>query len=393
MKFESFLALKYIKSNKTEKFISFSSFISIVGIILGVAALIIVMGVMNGFDNELEQKIIGVNPHVLIKNFSGVFPYNPNLVKKIKKMPEVKYVYPLLTMQCIVSSQSFSSGGILNGISIKNSGELHKYIKGETDGVVVGSELMKIIGLRVGDSIRITLPFGKVTPFGFAPLSFKAKITGIFKSGMYDYDTTFVYIPIKELWNKTEMKNKINTIAIILKNPYQAKLFSKKLIKYLKPGFYASNWIDLNGNFFSALKLEKFAMFIILMLVVLVAAFNITSSLMMLAMEKVKDMAVLMAFGATKKNIKNIFLKQAAIIGAVGVLIGDFLGLGISFLLSKYHFIKLPSSVYYITTIPVKLSFAYIITITVFAFLLVVLASLYPSKKAANVDIVEVLRQ
>ncbi len=393
MKFESFLALKYIKSKKTERFISFSSFISIAGIILGVAALIIVMGVMNGFDNELEQKIIGVNPHVFIKNFSGVFEYNPVFVKKIKNLSGVKYVYPLLTMQCIVSSDRFSSGGILNGVKIANSGELKKYIKGKTDGVVVGSELLKIIGLRVGDKIRITLPFGKVTPFGFAPLSFVAKITGIFKSGMYDYDTTFVYIPIKELWAKTEMKNKINTIAIILKDPYRAKQFSNMLVKYLKPGFYASNWIDLNSNFFSALKLEKLAMFVILMLVILVAAFNITSSLMMLAMEKVKDMAVLMAFGATKRNIKNIFLKQAAIIGAVGVLLGDFLGLLLSFLLSKYHFIKLPSSVYYINTIPVDIGFTYVAVISISAFLLVILASLYPAKKAAGVDIVEVLRQ
>ena len=200
-------------------------------------------------------------------------------------------------------------------------------------------------------------------------------------------------MPIKKLWSKTDMKNKINTIAIILKNPYDAKTFSDKLIKYLKPGFYTSNWIELNSNFFSALKLEKLAMFIILMLVVLVAAFNITSSLMMLAMEKIKDMAVLMAFGATEKNIKNIFLKQAVIIGFIGVVLGDFLGITLSFLLSKYHFIKLPSDVYYINTIPVDINFVYIASISAAAFLLILLASLYPAKKAASVDIVEVLRQ
>ncbi len=393
MKFESFLALKYIKSSKTERFISFSSLISIAGIILGVAALIIVMGVMNGFDNELEQKIIGVNPHVFIKNFSGVFNYNPNFIKKLEILPEVKYIYPSLSMQCIVSSEHFSSGGILNGINLKNDSEIKKYIKGKTNGVVVGAELLNIIGARVGQRIRITLPFGKITPFGFAPLSFRVKVTGIFKSGMYDYDTTFLYMPITQLWEKTQMNKKINTISIILKDPYRAKVFSNKLIKYLKPGFYTSNWIELNSNFFSALKLEKFAMFIILMLVVLVAAFNITSSLMMLAMEKVKDMAVLMAFGATQKNIKKIFMKQAIIIGSIGILIGDFLGLLISFLLRKYQFIKLPSNVYYITTIPVNINFIYIIIISVVAFILIILASLYPAKKAANVNIVEVLRQ
>ena len=393
MNFESFLAVKYIKSNKAEKFISFSSFVSVMGIILGVSALIVVMGVMNGFDKELEKKIIGVNPHVFIKNFSGVFDYNSNMINKIKGNHQVKYVYPLLSVQCIASSERFSSGAILNGIDMKNSGELKRYITGKTGGIVAGSELLKTIGLRMGDNIRLTLPFGKTTPFGFAPLSFKARVVGIFKSGMYDYDTTFLYMPLNELWKKTDMKDKVNTIAIILKDPYKAKQFANKLYENLGYGFYTSNWIDLNSNFFSALKLEKFAMFVILMLVVLVAAFNITSSLTMLAMEKVKDMAVLIAFGATKKNIRNIFLKQAAIIGIVGVVLGDVLGIVLGILLRRYHFIKLPSDVYYINTIPVDINWIYIFVISISAFLLVVLASLYPAKKASEVDIVEVLRQ
>ncbi len=365
---------------------------SIIGIILGVAALIVVMGVMNGFDNELERKIMGVNPHVFVKSFSGVFDYNKSMINNIESNKEVKYVYPLLTTQCIVSSGKFSSGAVLNGIDLNKSGELKHYIIGNTDGVVVGSELMKILGLKTTDKIRIILPFGKTTPMGFAPLSFKETVTGIFKSGMYDYDTTFIYIPIKDIWNKTEMKNKINTIAIILNDPYKAKDFSNKLSKQLGFNFYVSNWIDLNSNFFSALKLEKFALFIILMLVILVAAFNITSSLTMLVMEKVKDVAVLMAFGATEKNIKNIFIKQAVIIGSIGVLIGDILGVTLSFLLKKYQFIQLPKDVYYINTIPVDINPTYIAVISVSAFILVILASIYPSKKASKIDIVEVLR-
>ncbi len=365
---------------------------SIIGIILGVAALIVVMGVMNGFDNELEKKIMGVNPHVFVKNFSGVFDYNKDLIKNIESNKEVKYVYPLLTTQCIVSSGRFSSGAVLNGIDIKKSGELKRYIKGDLNGVVVGSELMKILGIATMSKLRIILPFGKTTPFGFAPLAFKETVTGIFKSGMYDYDTTFIYAPIEDVWNKTQMKGKINTIAIVLKDPYKAREFSKKLEHQLGMGFYVSNWIELNSNFFSALKLEKFALFVILLLVILVAAFNITSSLTMLVMEKVKDVAVLMAFGATKQNIRNIFVKQAVVVGFVGVLIGDFVGIALSFLLKKYQFIQLPKDVYYINTIPVDINAAYITVISITAFLLVILASLYPAKKASNVDIVEVLR-
>jgi lipoprotein-releasing system permease protein len=390
--FESFLAAKYIKSNRSNKFISFSSLISIIGIILGVAALIVTMGVMNGFDKELEKKIMGVNPNVFVKSFSGVFSYDKNMIEDIETRREVKYVYPLLTTQCIVSSGKFSSGAVLNGIVLKKSGEIKKYIIGSTKGAVVGSELMRVLGLKTTDDIRIILPFGKTTPFGFAPLSFKEKVTGIFKSGMYDYDTTFIYLPIKDVWSKTEMKGKINTIAIVLKDPYKAREFSNRLAKDLGFNFYVSNWIDLNSNFFSALKLEKFALFVILLLVILVAAFNITSSLTMLVMEKVKDVAVLMAFGATEKNIKNIFIKQAVIIGTIGVALGDILGVTISFLLKKYQFIQLPKDVYYISTIPVDINPYYILTISVLTFVLVVLASIYPAKKASKVDIVEVLR-
>ncbi len=366
---------------------------SILGVVLGVAALIVVMGVMNGFDNELESKIIGVNPHIFIKKYSGVFNYNKAFIKKISTdYKQIDYVYPLLTTQCMISSGSISSGALLNGIDLKNSGVLHKYIKGNLNGVVLGKELMTNLGLSLNDRVRITLPFGKVTPFGFAPLSFKETITGIFNSGMYDYDTTFVYISLKELWNRTEMKNKINTIAIGLDDPYLAKKVSNSMYKKLPYGFYVSNWMDLNRNFFTALKLEKIAMFIILMLVVVVAAFNIMSSLTMLVMEKTKDISILMAFGATNRNIMNIFIKQAVAIGAIGVILGDVLGLGLSFLLKKYQFVKLPSDVYYITNIPVDVSLSYIIVISLSAFILVVLASVYPAFKASKADIVEVLR-
>ncbi len=363
------------------------------GIILGVAALIIVMGVMNGFDKELEQKIIGVNPHVFIKSFSGVFNYNPSLIRKLQSNKKVKCLYPVLAVQGIVTSGTLSSGAVINGVIFSHSNQIKRYIHGSTEGAVVGYELMKMLGLKVGDYIRIILPFGKTTPFGFAPLSFKVRVTGTFKSGMYDYDTTFVYLPLKLLWEKTDMKGKINAIAIILKNPYTARKFAYALAQKLGDGFYTSNWMDLNSSFFSALKLEKFAMFIILTLIVIVAAFNITSSLMMIAMEKIRDMAILLSFGAKRHNIRNIFIKQALIIAIIGVSIGDTLGLTLSYLLKKYQFIKLPSDVYYINTIPVELSYLYVIIISAVTFLLVFAASLYPARKASRVNIIEVLRQ
>ncbi len=397
MNFETFLALKYIKSSKgKEKFISFSSLMSVLGIIVGVAALIIVMGVMNGFDNELEKKIIDVNPHVLVKNTSGVFPYNKKLLHTIAHLRGVKLVYPLLVTQGMISANGYSSGVVINGLEIKKNNPVFKYIiKGsiKKKGVVLGYELAKMLDVTVGDRVRIILPFGKTTPFGFAPLSFTETITGFFKSGMYDYDSSFVYLSLNEIWSKTNMKGLINTIAVNLKEPFKADKFTNRLNPLLPYKFYASNWMELNYNFFTALKLEKIAMFIILTLVIIVAAFNITSSLMMLIMEKTKDVAILRSFGATSKNIKNIFIKQSAIIGVVGVLIGDALGILLSLLLKKYHFIELPKTVYYITTIPVDINGLYIAGITLLSFTLVILSSLYPAHKASKLDIIEVLRK
>jgi len=395
--FETFLALKYIKSSRgKEKFISFSSLMSVLGIIIGVAALIIVMGVMNGFDNELERKIVDITPHVLIKNSSGVFPLDKKLIEKIESFKGVKLVYPVLITQGMVSANGFSSGVVINGLKLTGKNPVQRYIiKGslKKGGVVLGYELASMLNVGIGKSVRIILPFGKTTPFGFAPLSFKEKVTGLFKSGMYDYDSSFVYISLNELWAKTPLKGLVNTIAVELKNPFTADRFARKLNGELPFKFYASSWMELNYNFFTALKLEKIAMFIILLLVVIVAAFNITSSLMMLVLEKTKDVAILRSFGATPKNIKNIFIRQAIIIGAIGISIGDIIGVVLSLLLKKYHFIELPKTVYYITTIPVDINIKYIAGITVVSFVLIILSSLYPAHKASKVNIIEVLRQ
>lgn len=394
MKFEYFLAFRYIRSKSKEKFISFSSLISILGIVLGVSALIVVMGVMNGFDRELEKKIIGVNPNIIIRSSSGLFDANEKFLKKIDKNLDVKSKYAILSTQCIVNASNFSEGAMLNGVNFNKTIPVNRYIKGKPkNGITMGSELMKNLGVKIGDSVRIVLPFGKTTPFGFAPLSFKERITAVFKSNMYDYDASFMYIPIEQLWYKSSMKNKINTVAINIKDPYKAENVVSNIDKILPYGFYADSWIRLNGNFFTALKLEKVAMFIILLLIIMVAAFNIMSSLTMLVMEKIKDIAILVSFGATSKNIRNIFLKQSLIIGFTGILLGDALGIILGLLIKKFQFVKLPSDVYYITNIPVDLNPYYIAGVSLSTLLLVVLASVYPAYKASKINVAEVLRQ
>ncbi len=391
--FENFLAIKYISSKKEEKLISLSSLLSIISIAIGVGALILVLGIMNGFDKMLESKIIGANPHIIVKNFNGMFDLNQNLIKTIKSDKLVSNIYPSLVEQCIISANGQSSGSILNGIDFGEKPYIQKYIKGSTKGIVLGKELMKAIGVSVGENVRVTLAYSNPTAMGFSPVSFEVPVTGVFDSGMYEYDLAFSYIPINTLWHYMNTFDQINTIAINLYNPYNINKVSIFLEHTLPSGYYFITWAQMNKNFFTALKLEKLAMAIILFLIIVVASFDIMNSLTMLVMEKVKDIAILVTIGATSKNIRNIFIKQGLILGIVGTIIGDFLGLSLGYILKHYDIVSLPKQVYYITKIPVDITLTYVIVISIVSIGLCTLASLYPASKASKMNIIEVLRQ
>jgi lipoprotein-releasing system permease protein len=391
--FENFLAIKYISSKKEEKLISLSSLLSIISIAIGVGALILVLGIMNGFDKMLESKIIGANPHIVIKNFNGTFNIDKKLLEKIKSDKMVSNVYPSLVEQCIISANGQSSGSILNGINFSDKPYVEKYIKGRTNGIVLGKELMKAIGVSVGQNVRVTLAYSNPTAMGFAPVSFEVPVTGEFDSGMYEYDLAFSYIPLNILWKNMQTYDQINTIAINLYNPYNINKEGSFLDKILPSQYYFVTWAQMNKNFFTALKLEKIAMGIILLLIIIVAAFDIMNSLTMLVMEKVKDIAILVSIGATSKNIKNIFIKQGLILGFIGTIVGDFLGLLLGYILKHYNIISLPKQVYYMTKIPVDITLTYVVGISIVSIGLCILASLYPASKASKMNIIEVLRQ
>ncbi|HEX13608.1 MAG: hypothetical protein C0173_09095 [Desulfurella sp.] len=391
--FENFLAIKYISSKKEEKLISLSSLLSIISIAIGVGALILVLGIMNGFDKMLESKIIGANPHIIVKNFNGTFNLDNNLIKSIKTDKLVSNVYPSLVEQCIISANGQSSGSILNGVDFNDKPYIEKYIKGNTKGIVLGKELMKAIGVRVGQNVRVTLAYSNPTAIGFSPVSFEIPVTGVFDSGMYEYDLAFSYIPLNILWQKMQTYDLINTIAINLYNPYDINKVGKYLEHILPASYYFVTWAQMNKNFFTALKLEKIAMAIILLLIIIVAAFDIMNSLTMLVMEKVKDIAILVSLGATASNIKRIFIKQGLILGIIGTAFGDFLGFTLGYLLKHYNIVSLPKQVYYITKIPVDITFTYVVIISIVSIGLCTLASLYPASKASKMNVIEVLRQ
>jgi lipoprotein-releasing system permease protein len=382
---EKFIALRYLKSKKG-KFISLTSFFSIAGITVGVAALIVVLSVMNGFNSALVEKILGVNPHVVVMSYTHFFDEN--------NIKDIRIGYrssPFLLSQCIVSSGRVSVGALIRGVDFKDA-PVKRYFSNKTEGIIIGKELAKILGIGVGDKIRLIFPLMKKTALGFMPVYWEGKVDGTFCSGMYEYDASMMFIPLNTMQEILNIKEMITGLGIYLKNPFRAKNVVEDMLIKLPYPLYARSWMDMNRNFFFALRLEKTTMFIILSLITLVAVLNILSSLTMSVMSKVRDIAVLVSMGTTSAVIKKIFIIQGFVLGLGGVILGNILGFIICFLLKKYHFITLPSDVYYITTLPIDIHIIDAVIISLGTLFLSVFVSLYPAHKASKSNVIEVLK-
>lgn len=408
MNFHTNIALHYLKP-KNNSFISLLSFISISGIAIGVMALIVVISVMSGFDHALENKVIGIESQIIVLNYKGSINHYNGVMKDISAIKGVKSVSPFIYTDVMISAGGTSTGSVLRGIDIKTEEKvtnLKKYlIKGSLNGldskkyngIVLGKVLAQNLGVSVGDNVLIMSPQGQITPFGVVPKTERFTVCGIINSGMYNYDSTFSFISIKNAqmflglppYTITGIEVKLDKLGL-------ANLYAKKIDKILnkKPSssFYALSWEELNKNLFSAIRLEKLTMFIILSLIVLVAAFNIISTLIMVVMEKRKDIAILKSIGASSRDIMIIFIAQGVIIGLVGTSLGLISGFLIGYLEKTYHIISLPSSVYYITTLPIRMTPGEFIVIGSSALFLSFIATLYPSYKASKIDPAEGVR-
>ena len=403
--FEFFVATRYLLSRRKHSFISVISVFSIAGIALGVAALIVVLGVMNGFSNNLQDKILGVNAQLIITSLEGPIADYQKVCEKIKKVQSVKGVMPFLYSEVMVSSQNGVKGVVLRGIDpylAKKVLRLDKdLVLGSIDDLssssipplIIGKELAFKLGLGRGSFLNILSPTGGTSSFGFIPKIKVFKVVGIFDTGMYEYDSSLIYTNISSAQKLMGFKKDVvSGIEVSLYDVYKAPDIAKHLRKILGPTYFIQTWIDMNKNLFSALKLEKFAMGIILAMIVLVGSFSIITTLFMLVMERKKDIAILISMGATKREIKRIFVLLGSLIGFVGTTIGYIFGLGLGYLIEKYQFIKLPQDVYYLDHLPVEYTFIDLATIGIVAMLLCFLATLYPASQAANVEPAQVLR-
>ncbi|MBF0118760.1 MAG: lipoprotein-releasing ABC transporter permease subunit [Desulfobacterales bacterium] len=403
MSFESFIGKRYLRSKQKHAFISLITLLSVAGVTVGVMALIVVIAVMSGAEADLKSKILSVVSHVVVMKHGGAFSDYKNTIENIEKTDGVNAATPFVYTQVMLKSSSNAAGSILRGVDPDNFGKVSKIlsdlqlkklsnIDSKIPQITLGKELAKTLQVDEGDSLYIISPRGMLSPIGHVPSMRRFQVVGVFKSGMYEYDGTLAYIHIKEAQKMLHMDNAVTGIEVRIKDIYKAKEISDRILSNLGFTYWAKDWMEMNQNLFSALKLEKTVMFIILTLIILVAAFNIASMLIMMVMEKTKDIAILKAMGATDKSIYKIFVFKGMAIGSLGTILGLVLGLILCILLKQYQFIDLPGDVYPFSKLPVKIEILDISSIAISAMFICFLATLYPARRASKLNPVEAIR-
>jgi lipoprotein-releasing system permease protein len=418
MKYELMVSLRHLRAKRKQTFISIITIISVGGVALGVAALIVVISVMTGFKEDLQEKILGVYSHLVVSRYYDPFEdfgkeidYK-DVMAVIDETPGVVASTPYYATQVMLSSGfGGASGAFVRGIDIETApgvvsigedmitGDLGELVTGEAEmpGIVLGKELARALGVFYGDEVLMITAQGGLTPLGITPKMKRFRVVGIFDSGMYDFDVTFAFISLGEAQSFFGLGEEITGIEIKVKDIYKAREVGAVVKSRLSSaGFGASfqilDWMEMNKNLFAALRMEKLVMFVILVMIVFVAAFNIISTLVMMVMEKTKDVAILKSMGASKKNIMRIFIYEGLIIGCLGTVIGLLAGYIICILLGQYELIKLDPDVYYISTFPVKMVWTDFVIISVSSLVLSLLATIYPAWQASRLDPAEALR-
>ncbi|GFO61588.1 ABC transporter permease [Geomonas silvestris] len=413
MPFELLIGLRYLKAKRKSTFISLITLISVAGVALGVMALIIVLAVMTGFEEDLKDKILGTNAHIVVLSGGGPMENYPEIIKRLESMDGVVAATPFIYNQVMLSSGRNVSGVVLRGIDVESDikvtnlkksmvqGSLTDLdVKGDKPGLVIGKELAKNLGVIDGDTLDVISPMGNITPLGMMPKLRRFQVVGIFNTGMFEYDSTLAYVNLKEAQQFLDLGDAVTGIQLKVRDVYKTGELASKIDRSLGVRYHARDWMQMNKNILFALKTEKSVMFIILTLIVLVAAFGIASTLFMVVMEKTRDIAILKSMGATSRSIMKIFVFEGVIIGVLGTVIGVLSGLLIALNLEPIvgavqkvtGFELFSKDVYYLDHFPSLVIPSDVILISVTAVVISFVATLYPSWAASRLSPAEALR-
>lgn len=414
MPFELFVGLRYLKARRKQAFISLITLISIGGVALGVMALIVVLAVMSGFEHDLRAKILGTNAHLWVLRYGDRGIEEPaKTVTGIRGVPHVVAVSPFTYHQVMLSTDRGAGGAVLRGIDLDSAEEVTALTRNFTevdparlkepadgtgwrldaDGIIIGRALATNLNVGLGGRVNVISPFGNVlTPFGLAPRMRSFAVAGIFEMGMYEYDSTLAYVTIPASQQLFRLGTAVTGIEVKLDDLYRAKEVGVEIQRRLGFPYFTRDWMQMHRNLFAALKLEKIAMFIILAMIVLVAAFNIVSTLIMKVMDKGAEIGILKSIGANSRSIMGIFMVEGLVIGLVGTLLGTAAGAIICKLQETYKIVRLRGDVYLLDALPILMKGTDLVLIASAALILSFLATLYPSWQAARLDPVVAIR-
>ncbi len=407
--FEWMVALRYLRARRKEGFISVIAGFSFIGITLGVATLIIVMAVMNGFRQELFDKMLGLNGHVVVHSL-GEFTDYDEVANRIREVDGVKYVLPLVEGQVLISTPYTSSGALVRGLreaDLKSLKAISSNIRfGTLDGfdgkpaLALGSRMANDLNVKVGDEVSILTPRGPSTALGTAPRVKRYPVAAVFEIGMSEYDASILFMPLSEAQRYFSQPKTVTVLEVVLNSPDEVAELVPKIITAAGPTIYVSDWRQRNATFFTALQVERNVMFLILALIVLVAALNIISGLIMLVKDKGRDIAILRTMGTTRGAIMRIFFITGASIGIVGTLAGLGLGVLVCLNIDRIRGViawltnteLFPAELYYLSKLPAEMDTGETSSVVIMALILSVLATVYPSWRASRLDPVEALR-
>ena len=413
MNYELFIGLRYLRARRQETFISLITVISVLGVMIGVMTLNVVMAVMTGFEETLRDRLLGINAHIaLLKSGDQLSEYE-ELVQQVIKQEGVVAAAPAIYGQVMLTSGSRVSGVVVRGVDpdrVNAVVDLQRYMKQGSiaglkqqnpvqvqdrtimlPGVIMGERLAAQLGVFVGSPIQVVSPLGSPTAIGVIPKVRRFVVTGLLNTGMSEIDSTLVFMGLADAQKFFELGDAVSNIEIRVDDVNQSREIADRIQLQLGFPYLTEDWTRLWPNLFSALQLEKTVYFLVLLLMVLIGAFNIISTLVMVVMEKRKDIAILMSMGATRASIRKIFLLKGFIIGIVGTTLGLLLGLLVCTLIAQYRF-ELPKDVFLISTVPVRIYFSNFMIVTLASFIVCLLASIYPARQAAKLDPVEIIR-